>query len=163
LLENAVNVAGVARTCEIFSVQQLVVASAAVVKSEAFQGAAVSCDRWLDILSVCESELLGYLKGKQREGYTVVALEQSDAAVSLAGTEPLPRRCVLLLGRERDGVPVQLLQMVDMCVEIPQFGVTRSLNVHVSAALYIWEATRRNTAFVEAASGVHVPERKILI
>ena len=42
------------------------------------------------------------------------------------------------------GVPVHLLNEVDMCVEIPQFGITRSLNVHVSAALFIWEFTRRH-------------------
>jgi len=33
---------------------------------------------------------------------------------------------------------------VDVCVEIPQHGVTRSLNVHVSAALLVWEYTRQH-------------------
>ena len=34
--------------------------------------------------------------------------------------------------------------MLDVCVEIPQQGVIRSLNVHVSAALLIWEYTRQH-------------------
>lgn len=45
---------------------------------------------------------------------------------------------------EREGIPANLLQMFDVCVEIPQQGVTRSLNVHVSAALLIWEYTRQH-------------------
>lgn len=33
---------------------------------------------------------------------------------------------------------------MDVCVEIPQHGVIRSLNVHVSAALLVWEYTRQH-------------------
>lgn len=67
---------------------------------------------------------------------------------------------VLLLGTEREGIPAELidvssqtdssqahcltvLQQLDVCVEIPQFGVLRSLNVHVSGALFLWEFTRQ--------------------
>lgn len=44
--------------------------------------------------------------------------------------------------------------MLDVCVEIPQQGVIRSLNVHVSAALLIWEYTRQQL------SGCGSPEVK---
>lgn len=40
---------------------------------------------------------------------------------------------------EKQGIPADLIQLVDVCVEIPQQGVIRSLNVHVSGALLIWE------------------------
>jgi len=50
---------------------------------------------------------------------------------------------VLLLGREKEGVPVELLQLVDHCIEIPQFGIIRSLNVHVTGAIAIWEYTKQ--------------------
>lgn len=49
----------------------------------------------------------------------------------------------VLCRNEREGIPANLLQMLDVCVEIPQQGVIRSLNVHVSAALLIWEYTRQ--------------------
>ena len=50
---------------------------------------------------------------------------------------------ILLLGREKEGIPVELLQAVDQCVEIPQLGIIRSLNVHVSGAIAIWEVTKQ--------------------
>ena len=68
-----------------------------------------------------------------------------------------PSRVVLLLGSESHGIPADLIavwrrspcapstpwQELDACVEIPQLGVIRSLNVHVSGALFLWEFTRQ--------------------
>ena len=51
-------------------------------------------------------------------------------------------KTVLLLGAEGTGVPASLLAEVDQCVEIPQRGLLRSLNVHVSAAIAMWEHAR---------------------
>ena len=45
---------------------------------------------------------------------------------------------------EREGIPVELIHLLDDCVEIPQFGVVRSLNVHVSGALVMWEYTKQH-------------------
>ena len=51
---------------------------------------------------------------------------------------------IFCIGRnERGGIPVELIQLLDICVEIPQLGIVRSLNVHVSGALLIWEYTRQ--------------------
>lgn len=52
--------------------------------------------------------------------------------------------CLFYCSNEREGIPANLLQMLDVCVEIPQQGVIRSLNVHVSAALLVWEYTRQH-------------------
>ena len=54
-----------------------------------------------------------------------------------------PEKTVLLLGREKTGIPSKFIHMLDACVEIPQLGIVRSLNVHVSAALMVWEFTRQ--------------------
>ena len=39
-----------------------------------------------------------------------------------------------------------LLAQVDDCVEIPQSGLVRSFNVHVTGALVLWEAVRQSLA-----------------
>lgn len=36
----------------------------------------------------------------------------------------------------------------DICVEIPQLGIIRSLNVHVSGAICIWEYTKQMNTLV---------------
>lgn len=50
---------------------------------------------------------------------------------------------VLVLGREKEGIPVDIIHVLDACIEIPQLGVVRSLNVHVSGAIALWEYTRQ--------------------
>ena len=139
------NLAGIARTCEIFAVEQLVIPDVNLTKLESFQGIAVTADQWLDIAEVKETALLPWLRQKRAEGYRIAGLEQTSSSHVLGDT-PLPEKCILLLGKEKEGIPVELLQEVTLSIEIPQFGVIRSLNVHVSAAIAIWELTKSNVA-----------------
>lgn len=46
---------------------------------------------------------------------------------------------MLVLGREKEGIPPEIIAMLDATVEIPQLGVIRSLNVHVSGAIAMYE------------------------
>lgn len=147
LVGKATNLGGLARTCEIFAANKLIVSSLSILGNEVFQNIAVSSAPWLPIEEVPISDLAQYLRRCRSAGYTIVGLEQTDSSVSLSGFQS-PSRCVLLLGREREGIPAELLQEVDVCVEIPQFGVTRSLNVHVSASIALWEITKQNKAFM---------------
>jgi tRNA guanosine-2'-O-methyltransferase len=98
-------------------------------------------------------DLLPWLLEKKSCGYWIVGLEQTSSSVPIQNMEvpssndrdhiPSPPPTILLLGKEKEGIPVPLLQLVDQCIEIPQLGMIRSLNVHVSAAIAIWEFTRR--------------------
>ena len=45
---------------------------------------------------------------------------------------------------EHLGIPVEVLHLMDECLEAPQFGIIRSLNVHVAGAIAIWEYTRQH-------------------
>ena len=80
------------------------------------------------------------------KGYDILGLEQTDNSVTLGGPAPveLPQMAVLLVGKEKEGIPVDYLQEISLCLEIPQYGVIRSLNVHVSTAIAIWEMTKSN-------------------
>ena len=158
LIDKVTNLAGIARTCEIFAVQELVLANLRVVQSDVFQGIAVSCDQWLPMSEIPVHALTAYLQGMRRKGYTILGLEQTDSSRNLGEVSDLPGKCVLLLGREKEGIPVELLQEVDCCLEIPQYGVIRSLNVHVSAALAIWEITKQNKEFLENNNTIKLGE-----
>lgn len=56
-----------------------------------------------------------------------------------SSSTPLPH----LLGREKEGIPADLLGLLHTTVEIPQLGLIRSLNVHVSGAIAVYEYTRQ--------------------
>jgi len=92
-----------------------------------------------------QNKLLSWLRKKQEDGYTIVGLEQTSSSTSIENYE-FPEKTVLLLGKEKEGIPVEFLQLVDQCVEIPQLGIIRSLNVHVSGAICIWEYSKQLSA-----------------
>ena len=58
-----------------------------------------------------------FIERKRREGFAVVAVEQTSESVALHEFE-FPRKSVLLLGNERAGIPVELIGLVDHCVRL---------------------------------------------
>jgi tRNA guanosine-2'-O-methyltransferase len=90
--------------------------------------------------------LLQWLCSRKEEGYFVVGLEQTSSSIPLSDFDFPDRPIIILLGKEKEGIPVEYLHAVDQCVEIPQLGIIRSLNVHVSGAICIWEQTRQRIA-----------------
>lgn len=144
LVDKIPNLAGLARTCEIFNAQTLVVPNLRVCDDDAFAAISVTANKWMPIAQVRpdQGELVPALLEWKRQGYTVVALEQTSSSVCLSSYE-FPEKIVIVLGKEKEGVPVDVLQVVDVCVEIPQFGLIRSLNVHVSGAILLWEYTQQ--------------------
>ena len=143
LVDKAPNLAGLCRTAEVFACEKLVLPDDRCTRTKEFKAIAVTAERWIATEAVAPRDLRPWLLGLKARGYAVVALEQATNSTSLAGDAELPSPAVLLLGREKEGVPGDLMDLCDVCVEIPQLGVVRSLNVHVSGALAIWHFARQ--------------------
>lgn len=62
---------------------------------------------------------------RKEEGYLIVGLEQTSSSQSLLEYKFSNQPTVLLLGKEKEGIPVELLHVVDECIEIPQLGIIR--------------------------------------
>ncbi|XP_018397666.1 PREDICTED: probable methyltransferase TARBP1 [Cyphomyrmex costatus] len=137
-VDRSPNLGGIARTCEIFGVKALVVANADCAKDKEFQYLSVSADKWLNILQVKPHELQKFLLDRKNTGWSLIGVEQTVNSISLM-TTTFEKRTILVLGNEKDGIPANFIPLFDKCVEIPQIGVTRSLNVHVTAAICIWQ------------------------
>jgi tRNA G18 (ribose-2'-O)-methylase SpoU len=143
LVDRVPNLGGLCRTCEIFNCAKLVVHDKSVVQDPVFTAISVTAHQWLPIEEVRESRVAAYLAEQKRAGYTILALEQTANSQSLEKFK-FPSRAVILLGKEREGIPVHLISLVDACIEIPQFGLVRSLNVHVSGAILMWTYVRQH-------------------
>jgi len=149
LIDKAPNLAGLCRTCEIFNCQALCLPNVKITKDQAFQSMSVTAEKWLPLREVPKTVLRDYLLSLRRQGYALVGVEQTHNSVQLDQWK-FQRQTVILLGAEKEGIDADLLPLLDGCVEIPQSGQIRSLNVHVSGSLAIWEYTRQH---LPAASG----------
>ncbi|PPS09843.1 hypothetical protein GOBAR_AA10783 [Gossypium barbadense] len=142
LIDRIPNLAGLARTCEVFKTQGLAVADAKIVQDKQFQLISVTAEKWVPIIEVPVNSVKQFLEKKKREGFSILGLEQTANSVPL-DQYIYPKKTVLVLGREKEGIPVDIIHVLDACIEIPQLGVVRSLNVHVSGAIALWEYTRQ--------------------
>lgn len=142
LIDRIPNLAGLARTCEVFKASGLAIADSSVVQDKQFQLISVTADKWIPIIEVPVNSVKTFLERKKREGFSILGLEQTANSIAM-DKYSFPRRTVLVLGREKEGIPADIIHVLDACVEIPQLGVVRSLNVHVSGAIAIWEYTRQ--------------------
>ncbi len=79
---------------------------------------------------------------KQR-GCLILAVEQAEGAVMLDQVQLSGGQYALVFGHEIRGVEQQVVDMSDLCIEIPQFGTKHSLNISVAAGIVIWEMFRR--------------------
>lgn len=144
LITNATNLGGLSRISEIFGAAELHIPSLSYVAHKDFVSLSVASHHHIPIHALPADGLRGFLTRKKAEGYTVVGVEQTDRSVLLGkeGTM-LPRKLVLVMGAEREGVPGEVLSDCDMLVEIPQAGVTRSLNVQTAAGLVLFDYVRQ--------------------
>lgn len=86
--------------------------------------------------------LLPVLKQVKEEGFTLIGLEQTTGAQNLHHFQ-FPRKAALVLGNERLGLTDDQLKWMDVCVEIPVYGLPYSYNVATSAALAMYEYCRQ--------------------
>lgn len=96
-------------------------------------------------------ELAGWLRRQKKDGWTVVGVEQTDTSIiigvprderSSTDLPTIPKRSVIVMGAEKTGIPADVLVECDVCVEIKQWGVTRSLNVQTAASCVLFEWRR---------------------
>jgi tRNA G18 (ribose-2'-O)-methylase SpoU len=86
--------------------------------------------------------LLPVLKQLKQEGYPLIGLEQTTGAQNMHQYQ-FPRKAALVLGNERLGLTEEQLQLMDVCVEIPVYGLPFSYNVATSGALALYEYCRQ--------------------
>jgi len=80
----------------------------------------------------------------RNNNYLIFAIEQADISVSLDSFElNTKEKIALVFGNEVDGVNDKIMQKVDGCIEIPQYGTKHSLNISVSAGIVIWEIAKK--------------------
>lgn len=75
---------------------------------------------------------------KELKNIQIVAIEQVDKSIQYDNFEYKLPIC-LVVGHESDGVSKEVLKISDAIVEIPMFGINKSLNVMVSLGIVLYK------------------------
>jgi tRNA G18 (ribose-2'-O)-methylase SpoU len=82
------------------------------------------------------------LRALRSEGWHLIGLEQTGSSRSLY-TYSFPRRCVLVIGNEREGLDRECLGLCHDLVEIPVYGLPYAHNAATAAAIALYEYCRQ--------------------
>ena len=77
------------------------------------------------------------IKKLKKEGFDIVAVEQSENSIDYKKYKP-KQKIAFLLGNEVRGVSKSLLKKCDKIIEIPMRGKKESLNVSISAGVVLF-------------------------
>jgi tRNA G18 (ribose-2'-O)-methylase SpoU len=90
---------------------------------------------WAYSADVCDA-----IKELKNDGYTIIAIEQAENSTMLNNYDPdNSKKYALIFGNEVNGVSDEAMQLIDTCIEIPQFGTKHSFNIVVSAGIVLWD------------------------
>ncbi|MDX1699628.1 MAG: RNA methyltransferase [Melioribacteraceae bacterium] len=79
------------------------------------------------------------VKELKSQGYTICALEQTSNNILYSEISKSDFPLCLIVGNEISGVNQELIDLSDISIEIPQFGIKQSLNVAVAYGITIFE------------------------
>ena len=101
--------------------------------------AAVGTEEWVDWRYEIEIEnALKALRDREPR-IKIIAIEQDLRAISLSQLSISTLPVSIVVGHETEGVSKEALDLADVIVEIPMWGVNKSLNVVVSTGIVLYK------------------------
>lgn len=80
----------------------------------------------------------------KNEGYKVYAVEQAEGSTFLNDfAVDIKDKYALVFGNEVHGVDEDVMDIVDGCIEVPQFGTKHSFNVSVTMGIVMWDLIKK--------------------
>ena len=137
------NASAVLRSCECFGIQDVHIIENRN-KYEVNPDVALGSSKWLTLIrhNSLEDNTVACLNHLKKLGYRLVATtpHKNDHTPD---TLPLDQKTALIFGTELAGLTSVALDMADDFIKIPMAGFTESLNISVSAAIFIQSLTKR--------------------
>ncbi len=84
-----------------------------------------------------EADVFAIIDRLRMSGFTIAALEQHAAAIVLPEFR-VPQKVAVIVGREVEGVEMDILSACDICLEIPMHGQKESFNVAAATAMALY-------------------------
>lgn len=133
------NIGSIFRTSDGFAVQQIYLCGITALPphreiEKTALGATNSVD-WTHFETPLQA-----IEQLRSDGYKIIAIEQAEKSMMLNKFKPNSKeKYALIFGNEVNGVSDEVMEKIDTCIEIPQFGTKHSFNIVVSAGIVLWD------------------------
>ncbi|MBB2144836.1 TrmH family RNA methyltransferase [Pedobacter sp. LMG 31464] len=133
------NVGSVFRTADGFSIEKVILCGiTAQPPHREIEKTALGATQSVDWIHF--EDTLVAVDTLRQKGYEIIAIEQAEKSTMLNVFKPdLTKKYALIFGNEVNGVSDEVMQKIDNCIEIPQFGTKHSFNIVISAGIVLWD------------------------
>ncbi|MCY4020767.1 MAG: RNA methyltransferase [Chloroflexi bacterium] len=138
------NLGAIARSCDAFGIQEINIifdTHPEFDPKEVGKNSSTATNKWLNYR--VHQGSANALRALKAEGWQLVAAALDPNAESIFEADLSQPQLAILFGNEKDGLSDQALQLADRLVTIPMRGIAQSMNVSVTAALFLYEVTRQ--------------------
>lgn len=146
-IRSGLNVGSAFRTADAFALEKVILCGITVQPPhreilKTAIGATSSMD-WSYVEKT--TEVIASLK---KQGYHIVAVEQAENSTLLQDfVLPENKKTALIFGNEVTGVSEEAMELVDECIEVPQFGTKHSLNISVCIGVVVWDLFKKEEGY----------------
>jgi len=134
------NISAIFRTVEAAGLKNIIVAGNVQKKKIRHDHIDFKCSKFLDIQYFEQTDAA--IMFAKNQGYKIFATFISKTAQNFWACD-FSGKVAIIFGAERDGVSDTAANLADYHIWIPTFGLTRSLNVSVSAGIIIYDILKR--------------------
>lgn len=141
------NIGSIFRLADAVAVQKLYLCGETLTPpNPRIKKASISTWKWVE-WEYCKSAVIALLQLRaQSPGLKAVAVEQDPRSHRLDQVKyELP--LALIVGNETYGVSKEVLDLADSIVELPMWGINRSLNVMVSLGIILYKVAEQYVSF----------------
>ena len=133
------NVGSAFRTCDAFAAQKLYLTGiTATPPHREITKTAIGAQN--SVTWEYYEETAHLISELKKEDFIIVAIEQTNQSQPLSTFSPeKDKKYAFILGNEVFGVSDEALELIDLAIEIPQFGTKHSLNISVCCGIISWD------------------------
>lgn len=137
------NASAVMRSCDCFGVQDVHV----IENQHEYlldPDVTLGSTKWLNLMQYNQKEnnTLDCINSLKKQGYKIVATTPHEKGKSLYDID-VNEKMALVFGTEQFGVSDTIMEHADEYLTIPMYGFTESFNISVSAAICLYELTKK--------------------
>ena len=136
-VRSLLNVGSIFRTADAFRFEKILLCGITPVPNKEMNKTALGATESM-IWEHIESSL-DAISTLKDDGYQIIGIEQTNNSKQLSEIKEYKYPVAFVLGHEVKGVSIEVLELCDEIIEIPQIGTKHSLNVSVSGGIIAWE------------------------
>lgn len=137
------NLGAILRVCDALCVTHLYWSGAApTTMTKKVRRVARGADNYVPQTYI--EDLPNFILSLKSEGYTIIAVEMTDNSQSLSSIDfQSIEKTALVMGAEQRGISQSVLDVCDIAIHIPMFGVGFSMNVSCALSIALYEVVRQ--------------------